>query len=316
LNRENLAPLLPALVASLIHHYRDMCREVTVGHKILDMLRSSVMAAMTVDYKEAHLKLMNWSDTIKNDFVLGNAIALGRKSPGESDLLAIIMNQASCITNLANKIDGLVNTVGDLKRAVAYMDATAVDLQHRKRGGEGGEGKGEEGERKKFKTLGSDFTSTAPAKKPTIKGEGRKNTKTALLKDYLFRQARGGHVNEKSLENWRDITQGEPNKVMKTMKQVKVTINESYAPKDTWEKLSIRNQDVEEMQKICIKVVGWVDNDVRGLEGKPTLKPGDKSKTVNTVVSIANRIQKAQAAKKKTEAKNRSIVGAFFGGGK
>ena len=73
LNRENLAPLLPALVASLIHHYRDMCKEVTVthGHKILHMLRSSVMAAMNEDVKEAHLTLMKWSDTIKSDFVLG-----------------------------------------------------------------------------------------------------------------------------------------------------------------------------------------------------------------------------------------------------
>ncbi|GMI42047.1 hypothetical protein TrCOL_g1743 [Triparma columacea] len=180
----------------------------------------------------------------------------------------------------------------------------------------GGEGKGEEGERKKVKTLGSDFTSTAPAKKPTIKGEGRENTKRALLKDYLSQQARGGHVNEKSLENWRDITQGEPNMVTKTMKQVKRTINDSYDPAVTWEKLSIRNQDVEEMKKFCNKVVDWVDADVRSLEGKSTLQPGQKSKTVNTVVSIANRIQKVQAGKKKNQAKNTSIVGAFFGGGK
>ena len=99
------------------------------------------------------------------------------------------------------------------------------------------------------------------------------------------------------------------------MKQVKVTINDSNDPADTWEKLSIRNQDDEVRRKICIKVVDWVDADVRSMEGQPTLKPGQKSRTVNTVVSIANRIQTAQAGKKKTQAKN-TIVGAFFGGGK
>ena len=145
LNRDTLAPLLPALVTSLIHHYRDMCmcKEVAQGHKILHMLRSNVMAAMNVDGKEAHLKLMKWSVTIKNDFVLGNAIALGCKSPGDSDLQTIIMNQASCITNLANKIDGMMNKLEALEGAVASMDASAVALQHRKRGGGGGGGEEE-----------------------------------------------------------------------------------------------------------------------------------------------------------------------------
>ena len=55
------------------------------------------------------------------------------------------------------------------------------------------------------------------------------------------------------------------------MKQVKVTINDSNDREGTWEKLSIRNQDVDEMRKICNKVVGWVDADVRGLEGRPRL---------------------------------------------
>ena len=180
----------------------------------------------------------------------------------------------------------------------------------------GGEGEGEEGERKKFKTLGSDFTSTAPANKPTIKGEGKEYNKRALLKDYLFRQVRDWHVCEKSLKNFRDITQSDPNKVVRTMKQVKVTINNMNDPAGTWEKLSIRNRDDEERRKICIKLVGYVDADVRSMEGKPTLKPRQQSRTTPTVVSIANRIQTAQAGKKKTEAKNRSMMGAFFGGGK
>jgi hypothetical protein len=87
------------------------------------------------------------------------------------------------------------------------------------------------------------------------------------------------------------------------MKQVKVTINDMNDPAGTWEKLSVRNRDDEERRKICNKVVGYVDADVRSMEGQPTLKPGQKSRTTPTVVSIANRIQRAQAGKKETEAK-------------
>ncbi|GMH83971.1 hypothetical protein TrST_g13126 [Triparma strigata] len=273
------------------------------------------MAAMNVDGKDAHLKLLKWSDTIKDDFVLGNAIALGRKSPGDSDLQTIIMNQASCITNLANKIDGMMNKLEALEGAVTSMDASAVALQHRKRGGGGEEG--EEGERKKIKILGTDFTSKAPpASKPAIKGERKEYSKKELLKAYLFRQSKEGHVYEKNLENIRDSMQSEPSKVARTMKQVKVTINDKDDAAGTWEKLSVRNTNDDERRKICNLVVGYVDADVRRMEGQPPLEPGQKSRTTLTVVSIANRIQKAQAGKKETEAKNTSIMGKFFGGGK
>ena len=100
------------------------------------------------------------------------------------------------------------------------------------------------------------------------------------------------------------------------MKQVKVTINNMNDPAGTWEKLSVRNRVVDDMRKICAKVVDHVDADVRRMEGQPALKPGEKSRTTPTVVSIANRIQRAQAGKKKAEANNTSFVGNFFGGGK
>ena len=68
------------------------------------------------------------------------------------------------------------------------------------------------------------------------------------------------------------------------MKQVKVTINNMNDPAGTWEKLSVRNRVVEDMREICKKVVDHVDADVRRMEGQPTLKPGEKSRTTPTVV--------------------------------
>ncbi|GMH54165.1 hypothetical protein TrRE_jg6964 [Triparma retinervis] len=176
LKRSNLAPLLPALVASLIHHYHAMhMMPVSQGHPILQKLRDGVMNAMDVDMGEAHSKLVKWSSAIRDDFVNSNAIVLGRKAPGDSSLEMTI--KAQCITSLCDKVDGLTNRLMTLEATIASMDASA-----------------------------------------------------------------NGHFYEKSLESWDDPLENDRNKIRKTMKLVKKTINDVVDPKDTWDYLLISNR--------------------------------------------------------------------------
>ncbi|GMH68140.1 hypothetical protein TrRE_jg1318, partial [Triparma retinervis] len=100
---------------------------VSQGHPILHKLRDGVMSAMNVDVRGAHSRLVKWSDAIRDDFVNSNAIALGRKAPGDSNLEMIIKVQSQCITSLCDKVNGLTNRLMTLEATIASMDASAMN---------------------------------------------------------------------------------------------------------------------------------------------------------------------------------------------
>ncbi|GMH65367.1 hypothetical protein TrRE_jg1200, partial [Triparma retinervis] len=98
---------------------------VSQGHPILRKLWEGVMSVMDVDMGEAHSRLVKWSDAIRDDFVNSNAIALGRKAPGDSSLEMTIKVQAQCITSFCDKVEGLTNRLMTLEATIASMDASA-----------------------------------------------------------------------------------------------------------------------------------------------------------------------------------------------